>query len=219
MAAPATLPGTGSKLRRLVPSRLHARRAERVIASWSFPAHIWGTVARRYPQVRDESVRAEVDHGLRDWLICCAWRGRRSLGMPSRLVDEAWHALILDTVAYMELCRAAFGAYLHHFPEGSVDAARWPGLVNTVWTWDRSQAGRDEDSLLWDLDERHDVDDPWGISEFDLARIRARGYADGGAFIAGDGAFGDCPPDAGANGCGGGAGCSGGGGCGGGGGT
>lgn len=139
--------------------------------------------------------------------------------MPSRLVDEAWHALILDSVAYIALCREAFGTYLHHFPEGSVGGEQSPALVNTVWAWDRSQAGRDHEAFLWDLDGRHGVEDPWGISESDLARMRAGGYAGGaGACGTGSNVAGDCPPDSGPASCGGGGngGC-GSGGCGGGG--
>ena len=36
--------------------------------------------------------------------------------VPNKLVDEFWHAHILDTVAYHADCKAVFGAYLHHFP-------------------------------------------------------------------------------------------------------
>jgi hypothetical protein len=223
MRAPVRLPGPASRVRVFGTKRLGARRAERIIAEWVFPEHLWATVAKRYPQVEDPEVRGEVDHALRDWFICCAWRGRRSLGMPSRLVDEAWHALILDSVAYIAFCRTAFGIYLHHFPEGSVEGESSAALVNTVWAWDRSRAGRDHESLLWDLDERHGVEDPWGIPESGLAQARSSAFAGGStACGVGAGVAGDCPPDAGGGGCGGG-GCGGsgcgGGGCGGGGGS
>ena len=36
--------------------------------------------------------------------------------VPNRLVDEFWHAHILDTRAYREDCDAVFGFYLDHFP-------------------------------------------------------------------------------------------------------
>src|SRR5215208_4858549 len=160
MAGAMKLPGSASRARKLMPQHFYARRAERVLAEWVFPDHIWRTVEKRYPQAEDETAKAEVDHGLRDWFICCAWRGRRSLGMPSRLVDEAWHALILDSIAYIALCQAAFGNYLHHFPEGSYRGDSEAALVNTVWAWDRSSAGRDHESVMWDLDERHGVEDP-----------------------------------------------------------
>ena len=37
--------------------------------------------------------------------------------MPSRLVDEAWHEFILDSLSYTRFCEAAFGGYLHHTPD------------------------------------------------------------------------------------------------------
>lgn len=36
--------------------------------------------------------------------------------VPNKLLDEFWHAHILDTVAYHADCDMVFGKYLHHFP-------------------------------------------------------------------------------------------------------
>ncbi|MGW7367648.1 hypothetical protein ACWGI8_30560 [Streptomyces sp. NPDC054841] len=36
--------------------------------------------------------------------------------VPSRVVDEGWHALILHTSLYHQLC-ARFGTFVHHLPE------------------------------------------------------------------------------------------------------
>lgn len=36
--------------------------------------------------------------------------------VPNKLLDEFWHAHILDTVAYHRDCQNVFGHYLHHFP-------------------------------------------------------------------------------------------------------
>ena len=36
--------------------------------------------------------------------------------VPNKILDEFWHAHILDTVAYHEDCNNVFGYYLHHFP-------------------------------------------------------------------------------------------------------
>lgn len=36
--------------------------------------------------------------------------------VPSRVVDEGWHALILHTGLYTNLC-AALGGFVHHVPE------------------------------------------------------------------------------------------------------
>ena len=36
--------------------------------------------------------------------------------VPSRTIDEMWHAHILDTRKYHKDCESIFGCYLHHFP-------------------------------------------------------------------------------------------------------
>lgn len=36
--------------------------------------------------------------------------------VPNKLVDEFWHAHILDTKSYHADCAAVFGYYLHHYP-------------------------------------------------------------------------------------------------------
>ncbi len=36
--------------------------------------------------------------------------------VPCELVDEMWHAHILDTIAYRADCSAIFGRFLDHFP-------------------------------------------------------------------------------------------------------
>ncbi len=36
--------------------------------------------------------------------------------VPTTLIDEFWHAHILDTVKYMDDCEALYGCYIHHFP-------------------------------------------------------------------------------------------------------
>lgn len=226
MSAQARLAG-GPRLAWLTPRR-HARRAEAFIQTWQVPDHIWRTVAKRYPELDYPWGQEEVERGLCEWLISCAWRGKRALGMPSRLVDEAWHALILDSLAYMELCRQAFGEYLHHFPEGASKGDAGPALVNTVWAWDRSEASHSGEATMWSLDERYGIDDPWGLDETQLIGVRARTY-DGGNAACGTimGVGGDTPPQSPAGGgCGGGSGGfsgsgggdGGGGGCGGGGG-
>jgi hypothetical protein len=38
------------------------------------------------------------------------------IGMPSRVVDDAWHEFILMTRLYHQFCDGAFGRYLHHTP-------------------------------------------------------------------------------------------------------
>ncbi|WP_068015927.1 hypothetical protein [Nocardia mexicana] len=113
--------------------------------------------------------RELVETGLRQWLRCCgaAMRDDQVIGMPSHAVDEAWHGLILCTSRYARFCRAAYGRFLHHFPEGDGSGgdsgdSMATQLGRTVVAW--SMVARPgEECVLWDLDARVGVDRPWGI--------------------------------------------------------
>lgn len=120
-----------------------------------------------------------VETGLRQWLRCCgvALGHRRVIGMPSRAVDEAWHGLILCTATYSAFCNHAYGRYLHHHPEGA-DQTHFPGsgepmheqLGRTVVAWSLV-AKPDEHCVLWDLDQRIGLDQPWGVNHARVAAI------------------------------------------------
>jgi hypothetical protein len=204
-----------------------ARKAEAYIAEYSFPAHIERRVRRKLPQLDDAGWEL-VERGLREWFVCCAWRGRTVLGMPSRAVDEAWHEFILDSLSYVHFCDVAFGGYLHHTPDDAMSTPMADALADTIRAWDRSQAGRDEESVLWDLDRRLGIDAPLEISDVEIISARTRSpyplatgwaYAGSGGGIgvsggghhhqgssgcAGGGEGGGCSGGGGGGGCGGG---------------
>jgi hypothetical protein len=166
--------GNGRKPSRMLVARRRraARKAEAYIASYDFPSHISARVRRRSP-VLDERGWKLVEQGLREWFICCAWRGRTVLGMPSRLVDEAWHEFILDSISYTRFCEAAFGGYLHHTPDEAMSTSMGDALADTVRAWDRSEIGSTEESVLWDLDEQLEVEEPLGVNGFQLSATRS----------------------------------------------
>jgi len=113
--------------------------------------------------------RELIETGLRQWLRCCApalW-DNQVIGMPSRAVDEAWHGLILCTARYSAFCKKAYGAFLHHHPEGGAPACqdsdpKAEQLRRTIIAW-TLVAGPGEQCALWDLDKRVCAEDPWGI--------------------------------------------------------
>ncbi|HEX5713518.1 MAG TPA: hypothetical protein VFX85_09420 [Solirubrobacterales bacterium] len=150
-----------------------ARRGEAYIAAYEFPAHIERRVRRRFPEL-DDAGWALVEQGLREWFVCCAWRGRTVLGMPSRLVDEAWHEFLLDSLAYMSFCQEAFGEYLHHTPDEAMVMPMGDALGDTVRAWDRSDMGAQRKSVLWDLDRRLGIERPLGIAEPAIVSARTR---------------------------------------------
>src|SRR3954447_26144862 len=66
--------------------------------------------------------RADIAvQGLRAWYPPCLYADGELIGMPSKLVDVAWHEMILRTREYHEFCRRAFGEYLHHTPDSALD--------------------------------------------------------------------------------------------------
>jgi hypothetical protein len=98
--------------------------------------------------------------------------------MPSRAVDEAWHGLILCTTSYSAFCTGAYGEFLHHHPEGAESIGAATGgdamqeqLRRTVIAWSLV-AKPHEHCVLWDLDTRVGVDDPWGIDAERVAAIQ-----------------------------------------------
>jgi hypothetical protein len=208
-----------------------ARKAEAYIADYSFPPHIERRARRKLRL--DDAAWELVERGLREWFVCCAWRGRTVIGMPSRAVDDAWHEFILDSLSYVRFCEAAFGEYLHHTPDEALSMPMDGLLADTVRAWDRSEMGREGESVLWDLDRRLEVDQPMGIHDLQLVEARSRApyplatgwaYAGAGPYGGSEGGggghhhgAGGCSGGGGGGGEAGGGGSCGGGGCGGGG--
>lgn len=99
--------------------------------------------------------------------------------MPSRAVDEAWHGLILCTARYSAFCDAAYGQFLHHHPDGAAPYEMAAAhdcqdeqLRRTVIAW--SLVARPEERcVLWDLDKKVGVEEPWGIDAVRVASIQA----------------------------------------------
>ena len=55
-----------------------------------------------------------AEQEYRRFLLLCLATGEPTV--PCELVDEMWHAHILDTQAYHADCERIFGFYYHHFP-------------------------------------------------------------------------------------------------------
>jgi hypothetical protein len=141
--------------------------------------------------------------------------------MPSRAVDEAWHEFILDSIPYTRFCNLAFGAYLHHTPDEGMSTPMSETLLDTVRAWDRSDASKAGDSVLWNLDRRLGIPNKLSIDVVDLSAARSGPPVPAAAALSGSGVAypwigSGCVVGGTGGGEGGGGGC-GGGGCGGGG--
>jgi hypothetical protein len=151
--------------------RIDLRDVENVVAALELPEAVFKTSPWQ--------PRELVETGLRQWLRCCgtAMRDGQVIGMPSHAVDEAWHGFILCTERYAAFCAAAYGRFLHHYPDDAGPQTNSHGsmgeqLGRTVVAWSMV-AAPEETCVLWDLDTRVGVDHPWGIEARRVAAIEA----------------------------------------------
>jgi hypothetical protein len=98
------------------------------------PAELWdkqvGLLMRDYPY--DSVMAARVlGQGYAYLLTAMNHRGEKLGLAPSKLVDIGVHAIILDTVAYAELCEKYNGGeFLHHVPK--VDFKKDGSVMKTL---------------------------------------------------------------------------------------
>lgn len=153
------------------------RRRMEALLDIPFPPQVARRLFQKYPHF-STAQRDEIIRGLRTYFQLIERSGaikhRFVLGMPSRAVDEAWHAFILETRAYAAFCQAAFGKMLHHtgFSDGSSEA--FEALYNT-WAWAQHLPGAHEANgaavALFTLDQRLEVPNAFVVN---LEQLKAR---------------------------------------------
>jgi hypothetical protein len=206
-----------SLFRRLARRREELDRRRLYIEGYSFPPALRDRIAEHSDLELTSSQVSLVLDGLRAWFVTCLYADGKTLGMPSRAVDVAWHEFILMTREYQSFCDDAFGYYLHHTPEQTLDEPMPTALRRTLLATDRQPdlTGYAGIPLLFALDSQLGLADGQTWTPEDLDQLREQG-SDGGSlpgFLGGDGGG---STDGGGSSCGGGASC-GGSGCGGGG--
>ncbi|MGP3979503.1 glycine-rich domain-containing protein [Streptomyces sp. KR80] len=71
------------------------------------------TVMDANPGMPEDMAGRIVEEGIKFVVACARFPG---VGLaPSRIVDEGWHALLLHSELYADLC-ARFGEFVHHYP-------------------------------------------------------------------------------------------------------
>jgi hypothetical protein len=112
-------------------ARMRRRRA--FIEAYRFAPHLRAQVLQMWPHLHPGALN-DVERGLRQFFrVSLAARGRM-VAMPSKVIDELWHALILDTARYQFFCRHAFGRVLHHTPAAAMRAqARGAEPLRRAW--------------------------------------------------------------------------------------
>jgi hypothetical protein len=85
------------------------------IRSYTFPPALYAKLQKRRPELSLKDCQL-VGRGLRQFFLAYLQGGCRYVSMPSQVVDDLWHELILYTRHYDAFCKKAFGGFLHHTP-------------------------------------------------------------------------------------------------------
>jgi hypothetical protein len=154
-----------------ITSRRRHDRRRAFIESYQFPA----ALRTKLRELLDSDYETDVAlEGLREWYLACLDASGESLGMPSRVVDIAWHEMILMTRVYHAFCDRAFGRYLHHSPEALMDEPLQYGLARTLAVLEsRPDVGAVAGvPLLFAIDGRLRPEDGFVWEEADIGRLR-----------------------------------------------
>lgn len=215
------------------------RKAQAALLEYRIPTLVLEVFRRDNPTLSADHQDLAFQ-GLREYfmlMLLDQQRGiRRSLAMPSTLVDDAWHAFMLCSAEYERFCRKCFGKMIHHTPNPSSQPGQVPShtrfksdVLNTWASYRDNKKAHPEffpdDSpvpLLFRADSQSGRQNGWVWSMAALDALDAQaprvGDAGGATTTSGSGCSSsqglmpDLGVDAGGGGCGGTAGgdCSGG---------
>ena len=108
-------------------------------------ADVVATVRQANEHMTLATARRVVDEALK--YVCAASKNPGVYVQPSNVVDEGWHALILHTAPYAELCEK-LGRFVDHYPErpgpGRYDPEAMERTVALL-----QDAGLKPDRALW----------------------------------------------------------------------
>ena len=101
------------------------------IDNYVFPLGVSQNVKKNYPHLTTDQID-EVLLQLKEYFHMCnigtigsvVTKQKSSqvlsVGMPSKIVDQAWHEFILFTKQYSDFCEVALGRFLHHTPSSEM---------------------------------------------------------------------------------------------------
>ncbi|MCI3929570.1 glycine-rich domain-containing protein [Streptomyces sp. AN091965] len=126
------------------PPKREATPVRELISAEGFAA-ITATVIDNNQELDQTTAEQIVEEALK-FVVTCATRPEERL-RPSRVVDEGWHALILHTATYAELCRS-LGRFVHHTPERPDPTRHSPDELHRTQIM-IVKAGYDVERTLW----------------------------------------------------------------------
>ncbi|UFH59043.1 glycine-rich domain-containing protein [Sulfurovum mangrovi] len=91
------------------------------IKNYIFPDRIKLKLKEQYQHLTNEEID-KVLFALRDYFSIANKANGKTVAMPSKVVDTAWHEFIIFTKVYKTFSQKAFGRFFHHIPTESIEA-------------------------------------------------------------------------------------------------
>ena len=107
-------------IRRIIYKARRARRLD-FIARYRFNQSLHAKIAADLPTISSSDVERVLE-GLRQFFTIANYAGKRRIGMPSKVVDVAWHHFILHSIDYSAFCEQAFGEFYNHMPSSPIQS-------------------------------------------------------------------------------------------------
>ncbi len=103
------------------------------IENFELPENILHSLYEHYPQLSAEQCELVLE-ALKEYFFICNLANGQLVAMPSKVVDVAWHAFILNTKEYKHFCNKAFGRFLHHTPSSAIAiSAQMNASIKLTW--------------------------------------------------------------------------------------
>lgn len=144
------------------------------IKKYKFPEKIGEEIKKEYPHLTDNDIYVVIS-ALKEFFLAFNESNYKKIGMPSKVVDLAWHHFILFTKDYEAFCQNAFGRFFHHVPsiKKENEKAGSSMLINT-WMASCSLAGESSTTinrlpLLFSIDETLKIENGY---HYDLKEMK-----------------------------------------------
>lgn len=198
---------------RIRSAREASQALGKFIDSYTFPQGMMQNIKTKYDHLSDSEI-AEVLELLKEYFHMCsiATIGAASsaniskekeilcVGMPSKIVDEAWHEFILFTKNYAEFCEKALGRFLHHTPSSAMSKGTSLEIaIQNAWRIachraELNPADTSELPAIFSVDEQLGIKDGFIYEPSVLAKKQkdknAKGSCGGGGYYGESSSFG-----------------------------
>ncbi len=139
------------------------KRRLNYLKNYHFPQNIHSEITRAYPHLENNEI-LEILNGLKIYFKLAIEANQHLVAMPSRVVDVAWHAFLLNTQEYQKFSQKTFGKFFHHIPNKKYNLNAIPESYKKIWVLSCLEEGISPDypeklPLLFNIDQKLKIED------------------------------------------------------------